>query len=606
MKKLFQISRKNKKLILITIDIFFLTLIWVLSFYLRLDNELQLNINLLLLCFLLSLFNCLILFYQNIYNHIARFIDITFLINILKINLLFLFILFLFYFLIFDLSSFYNIPRSILIIYFVMSVIYIILIRVLIRSIYFHLIYNNHKKNDLFIIFDKVNFNMVYDFFSNKSLSREIKFVSIDKKLSNTFIFNKKIKYFSLKETLRLNGQIILDKNFLEKKNYFKLGENLHLNGKNFFLINQDSYNLKTFSEENIVQSNYIDLIKRNENKTPFFLLKKILKNKSILVTGAGGSIGGELCKIISNFKPKKLVMLDVSEASLFKKFFELKNNSNCVQIVGSISNERLIGDILKKYKIDLVYHAAAYKHVGLCETNVFEAIKNNIFGTKTLIKLCVKNRNVKNLTIVSTDKAESPKSLMGATKRIAELLAISKNLNNRITISVVRFGNVLNSSGSVVPIFLRQIKEGGPVTVTDKKATRYFMTIHEASSLILQSNLIKKSNKILILDLGVSINIFNLAKSLINSFAKKNIKIKLIGLRKGEKLHENLYRSKKLLKKTEIENIFSLEENTSHSNFIKKFERFNKIFLKKDKKKNVTKLDERIIRNKLFLLVKN
>ena len=131
-------------------------------------------------------------------------------------------------------------------------------------------------------------------------------------------------------------------------------------------------------------------------------------------------------------------------------------------------------------------------------------------------------------------------------------------------------------------------------------------MTIHEASSLILQSNLIKKSNKILILDLGVSINIFNLAKSLINSFAKKNIKIKLIGLRKGEKLHENLYRSKKLLKKTEIENIFSLEENTSHSNFIKKFERFNKIFLKKDKKKNVTKLDERIIRNKLFLLVKN
>ena len=313
------------------------------------------------------------------------------------------------------------------------------------------------------------------------------------------------------------------------------------------------------------------DILGREPAKADYKLLSKSVSNLNILVTGAGGSIGSELCRQILNNKPKSLILLENSEENLYNIYGEVsKNNLNVKEYLGSATNYQLIKNIIKKEKVDVIFHAAAYKHVPLVEKNAIQGIKNNVFSTWYLCK-AAKEFSIKQLVLISTDKAVRPTNIMGASKRIAELIvqAFSKEINSTC-FSMVRFGNVLASSGSVVPLFKKQIDQGGPITLTHEKVTRFFMTISEASQLVLQASALAKGGDVFLLNMGEEILIKDLAEKMISLSGLKvknennpngDIEIITTGLRPGEKLYEELLINGKSLK-TEHPLIFRAKES--------------------------------------------
>ncbi|WP_072076215.1 polysaccharide biosynthesis protein [Yersinia kristensenii] len=286
-------------------------------------------------------------------------------------------------------------------------------------------------------------------------------------------------------------------------------------------------------------------------------LLAKNITGKVVMVTGAGGSIGSELCRQIIVEKPKLLILFDISEFSLYSIENEIaaicKNNKvdiEFVALLGSVQSEKRLVQIMSSFQVNTVYHAAAYKHVPLVENNVIEGVRNNIFGTLYCAKAAIKS-GVEKFVLISTDKAVRPTNTMGATKRMAELVlqALSKEQNNT-KFCMVRFGNVLGSSGSVVPLFKKQIAEGGPVTLTHKDIIRYFMTIPEAAQLVIQAGAMGQGGDVFVLDMGDPVKIIDLAKRMINLSGLSikseenpdgDIAIEILGLRPGEKLYEEL-----------------------------------------------------------------
>ena len=304
-----------------------------------------------------------------------------------------------------------------------------------------------------------------------------------------------------------------------------------------------------------------------NNNKISDYLF-----GKTVLVTGAGGSIGSELCRQIVKFKPKKLVMLDIYENTLYETEMELRQankNAPIVTIIASVRDRKRIEEVFEKYKPQVVFHAAAHKHVPLMETSPVEAIKNNVFGTYNVVE-CSDKYNVEKFTFISTDKAVNPTSIMGATKRICEMIIQAKNRTSKTVFAAVRFGNVLGSHGSVIPLFKRQIEAGGPVTVTHKEITRYFMLIPEAVGLILQSATFANGGEIFVLDMGEPVKIYDLATTLIKMSGKK-VPIEVVGLRKGEKLYEELLMAEEGLIKTLHEKIMISRINAPEDDEIKK-----------------------------------
>jgi FlaA1/EpsC-like NDP-sugar epimerase len=297
------------------------------------------------------------------------------------------------------------------------------------------------------------------------------------------------------------------------------------------------------------------DILGRDNVCPNIEILSKNTLNKTILVTGAGGSIGSELCRQLIKYQPKKIILIDNSEHALFtinNELIRFNTISEVVPILIDITHESRLSRIFESNKIEIVYHAAAYKHVPLVEDNIISAIENNIIGTYIMSSLSIAN-SVKKFILISTDKAVRPTNVMGATKRVSELIIQGMNnslVNNKTKLSAVRFGNVLNSSGSVVPIFQEQINKGGPVTVTDAEIVRFFMTIPEAAQLVIQAVNIAEGGDILLLDMGKPVKILELAKKMISLNAltlkdKNNlngdIEISITGLRPGEKLYEEL-----------------------------------------------------------------
>jgi len=281
------------------------------------------------------------------------------------------------------------------------------------------------------------------------------------------------------------------------------------------------------------------------------------VKGRAILVTGAGGSIGSELCRQIAGHNPKKLVMLDIYENSIYDIQLEIAGKYPGLDmevLIATIRDEKRIKSIMKKYKPEIVFHAAAHKHVPLMETSPNEAVKNNVFGTLTLVKAADESA-VDKFIMISTDKAVKPTNIMGATKRICEMIIQAYNKKSETEFVAVRFGNVLGSNGSVIPIFRKQIEEGGPVTVTHKDITRYFMTIPEAVSLVLQAGYYAKGGEIFILDMGEPVKIYDLATNMIKLSGRTpdvDIKIEITGLRPGEKLYEELLMDEEGIEKTQ------------------------------------------------------
>ncbi|MCZ2257296.1 polysaccharide biosynthesis protein [Sporosarcina sp. G11-34] len=288
------------------------------------------------------------------------------------------------------------------------------------------------------------------------------------------------------------------------------------------------------------------DLLGRDEIELDLKAIADKLTNKTILVTGAGGSIGSEICRQVSQFRPKRLVLLGHGENSIYHIDRELRkkvaSDTEIVSIIADVQDRHRIFDIVSEYKPDVMYHAAAHKHVPLMEANPMEAVKNNIFGTKNVAE-AADIFGVPYFVMISTDKAVNPPNVMGATKRFAEMIVQNLAKDSQTKFAAVRFGNVLGSRGSVVPLFREQIKRGGPVTVTDPEMTRYFMTIPEASSLVIQAGTLAAGGEVFVLDMGEPVKIVDLAKNLIklSGYSEDEIKIEFSGMRPGEKLFEEL-----------------------------------------------------------------
>ena len=306
-----------------------------------------------------------------------------------------------------------------------------------------------------------------------------------------------------------------------------------------------------------------VDLLGRDEVKLDIESIKDQITDKVILVTGAGGSIGSEICRQIIQFNPAKLLLLGHGENSIYLIDRELRtHHQNCpteiVPIIADIQDREKINEIMEQHHPDIVYHAAAHKHVPLMEYNPKEAVKNNIFGTKNVAE-AAKAAKVKNFVMVSTDKANNPPNVMGSTKRIAEMIVTGLNEEGCTKFSAVRFGNVLGSRGSVIPVFREQIAQGGPITVTDFRMTRYFMTIPEASRLVIQSGALAKGGEIFILDMSEPVKIVDLAKNMIrlSGYSEDEIEIIETGIRPGEKLYEELLLDKERNDEAVYEKIF-------------------------------------------------
>lgn len=299
------------------------------------------------------------------------------------------------------------------------------------------------------------------------------------------------------------------------------------------------------------------DLLGRDPVKMNLNDMDSIINDKVVMVTGGGGSIGSELCRQIAKYNPRQLIILDIYENNAYEIQQELirhyHKNLNLKVLIASVRDEHKMDKIFEQYKPEIVFHAAAHKHVPLMEDSPCEAIKNNVFGTQNVVNLSDKY-NVKKFVLISTDKAVNPTNIMGATKRCCEMIVQTKNKTSKTEFVAVRFGNVLGSNGSVVPLFKKQIAEGGPVTVTHEEVTRFFMTIPEAVSLVLQASAMAKGGEIFVLDMGEPVKIIDLARNLIklSGFEPNvDIKIEVTGLRPGEKLYEEVLMDEEGLQKT-------------------------------------------------------
>lgn len=304
------------------------------------------------------------------------------------------------------------------------------------------------------------------------------------------------------------------------------------------------------------------DLLGRDSVKTDDDTVLDYVKNKTVMVTGGGGSIGSELCRQIAKHNPKQLIIFDVYENNAYNIQTELKRNYpnlNFETLIGSVRDSKRMNAVFKKYKPNIVYHAAAHKHVPLMEDSPNEAIKNNVFGTYKTADAAHKN-GVERFVLISTDKAVNPTNIMGASKRLCEMVIQYYNSISKTDFVAVRFGNVLGSNGSVIPLFEKQIEEGGPVTVTDPNIIRYFMTIPEAVSLVIQAGIMAKGGEIFVLDMGKPVKIFDLAENMIklSGFTPYvDIDIVFTGLRPGEKLYEELLLSEEGITKTSNDLIY-------------------------------------------------
>ncbi len=299
--------------------------------------------------------------------------------------------------------------------------------------------------------------------------------------------------------------------------------------------------------------------------------VKREIDGKVVMITGAAGSIGSEMCRQTLHYNPKMIVMVDQAESPMYDLQFELKNTpefkpiiDRMVFVIANVKDARRMTEVFEAYHPQLIYHAAAYKHVPFMEENPYEAVYVNVFGTKNIADLAIKH-GVEKFVMISTDKAVNPTNVMGATKRIAEIYTQSRKCKTQFI--TTRFGNVLGSNGSVVPLFQKQLAQGGPLTVTDKRIIRFFMTIPEACSLVMEAGSIGKNNEIFVFDMGQPVKIYDMAKKMIQLSGQNNIEIKEIGLRPGEKLYEELLATKENTMPTDNPKIMRAQVRNYESN---------------------------------------
>jgi len=430
---------------------------------------------------------------------------------------------------------------------------------------------SNEKKVRILIIGAGEGGQLLYQSFLGSQIVNNIEvvgFVDDDCNKWGTYLLGKKVlgntrEINQLIQTFRINMVTIAIPS-LPKKKIQQLVQSIE--NKNIKVNMVPSFEEVATGKINVSQLkevDVIDLLGREEVSLDLESISHQLEGQTILVTGAGGSIGSEICRQVLAFEPAKLILLGHGENSIYSIHRELttldpQRKVEILPIIADIQDRERIFYLMEKYHPTIVYHAAAHKHVPLMEYNPTEAIKNNINGTKNVAEAAKKN-HVKNFVMISSDKANRPPNVMGATKRIAEMLITSLNQSGETKFSAVRFGNVLGSRGSVIPLFKEQILRGGPIIVTDFRMTRYFMTIPEASRLVIQSGALAKGGEIFVLDMDKPIKIVDLAKNMIHlsGYTEEDIEIVETGIRPGEKLYEELLLEKEKKETQIFEKIF-------------------------------------------------
>lgn len=430
---------------------------------------------------------------------------------------------------------------------------------------------SNEKKVRILIIGAGEGGQLLYQSFLGSQIVNNIEvvgFVDDDCNKWGTYLLGKKVlgntrEINQLIQTFRIN-MVTITIPSLPKKKIQQLVQSIE--NKNIKVNMVPSFEEVATGKINVSQLkevDVIDLLGREEVSLDLESISHQLEGQTILVTGAGGSIGSEICRQVLAFEPAKLILLGHGENSIYSIHRELttldpQRKVEILPIIADIQDRERIFYLMEKYHPTIVYHAAAHKHVPLMEYNPTEAIKNNINGTKNVAEAAKKN-HVKNFLMISSDKANRPPNVMGATKRIAEMLITSLNQSGETKFSAVRFGNVLGSRGSVIPLFKEQILRGGPIIVTDFRMTRYFMTISEASRLVIQSGALAKGGEIFVLDMDKPIKIVDLAKNMIHlsGYTEEDIEIVETGIRPGEKLYEELLLEKEKKETQIFEKIF-------------------------------------------------
>ena len=546
--------RYSKRVIAIITDIGLCIFCTWFAFYLRLEQFITINDVTILAVEISVLLAIPIFWLMGLYKTIFRFVGSSILTTVFSATLIYSFL----YFIVIGIYGIQGIPRSIGIIQPLLLFLAILALRMLTEFIFL----NDFKKYK-----NKTNI-LIY---GAGSAGRQL-FTSLENSLEmNVIGFLDDEPQFHKQ---RILGQIVYDPLNLDK---LINDQNIKLvllaipsitrqkRNKIISRINESKITVKTLpsiqdivdgkvSVSDIKDLSIEDLLDREQVQPNFELLSKNINSKVIMITGAGGSIGSEISRQVIKLKPKKILLVESNEFVLYKISEELKNinlNIKIIPLLVNIQNRSIIEEVFKVFNVDTIYHAAAYKHVPLVEENICESVRNNVFGTFIIAKMALKY-NVSNFVLISSDKAVRSTNIMGATKRLAEICVQSlyENQTQQSKFAIVRFGNVLESSGSVIPKFKKQIKEGGPVTLTHPDVTRYFMTITEASQLVIQAGAMSESCEVFILDMGKSVKIKDLIYKMIKHSGltikdAKNldgdIEVKITGLRSGEKLYEEL-----------------------------------------------------------------
>ena len=561
-KNIVNLPRYTKRIIAIIIDVGLCIICTWLAFFLRLEKFIQINDVTILAVFISVLIAIPIFWLMGLYKTIFRFAGSSIIFTVFIATFAYA----LLYFAVISIYGIKGIPRSIGIIQPILLFLSISGSRISIKLIFLTNLKKSKNKTRVLI-------------YGAGSAGRQL-LTSLENNLE------MKVAGF-LDDDPQFHRQIILGQTVYDPLNISRLivKKNIHLvllalpsitrKRRNQIInnLNKHKITVKTLpsiqdlvhgkvSVSDIKDLTIDDLLNRDQVEPNLELLSKNIKSKTVMVTGAGGSIGSEISRQIIKLKPKKLILIELSEFSLYKINEELKDLNESIKIIPlllNIQNKSKVEEVFKNFNIDTVYHAAAYKHVPLVEENICESVKNNVFGSFIVIELALKYK-INNFVLISTDKAVRSTNVMGATKRLAEICAQSlyHNQNLESKFAIVRFGNVLESSGSVIPKFKKQIKQGGPVTLTDPNVTRYFMTITEASQLVIQAGAMAEKCEVFVLDMGESIKIQDLIEKMIKlsglSIKDSNnldgdIEIKLTGLRPGEKLYEELLIGHKPLK---------------------------------------------------------
>ena len=449
-------------------------------------------------------------------------------------------------------DGYYFLPTSVVIVEFLASFSFTVGSRFVIKLIYLESLKSKEEYENIAIYGAGVSGLITKKTVQNDTINnqRVICFIDDNSKLWDTRIEGVKVfgphELKSIYKKFNIDTVIIAIQNPKAERRKALLDECIDLKIKVQKVPNPKSWINGEFSSKQFVKAKIEDLLGREEIKLSETKIKNSISDKVVLVTGAAGSIGSGLVKQIASFNPKLVVLFDQAESALYDLQWDLKEGYpelNYEIVIGDVTHKMRVHNLIKSFKPQIIFHAAAYKHVPLMELNPSEAVKTNVLGTKILADISVEF-NVEKFIFISTDKAVNPTNVMGATKRASEIYVQFKNVGSQTQFITTRFGNVLGSNGSVIPLFQKQIENGGPITITDERINRFFMSIPEACQLVLEAGTMGNGGEIYVFDMGESVKIIDLAKKMITLSGLtigKDIEIKITGLRPGEKLFEEL-----------------------------------------------------------------